>query len=273
MARSPTGSGAPATAVGRDPSREVAERLPVTDRRSWLMLLGVALLVLGGLAWAVLGRAPETVSGPGMVVPERGFVDVGTDAVGTVTAVLVQPGDLVDRGDVVARLLDLTGRPIAVSSPLTGRVATVLARTGGVSQPGVPIAVVDPSASPLVVVAFLPAGSGQQVRPGMTALVGLEAVPQAQFGMVSGVVAGVSPLPATAARVELLLGGDAALAAFFQRGGPVLEVTVALDRDPTTPSGYTWTLGSGPDVAITAGSLTDVAVVVDDGSVLSRVLR
>jgi hypothetical protein len=87
------------------------------------------------------------------------------------------------------------------------------------------------------------------------------------------VVRSVSTLPATADRIELLVGGNGSLSEYFMGEGPVLEVTVALDENAANPTGYNWTIGSGPDSELLTGSLAEVSVVINDYSPISRILR
>lgn len=255
-----------------DPADIVASRLPVTDRRSWLILLGVVVLIAGALVWAVLGSAPETARGRGMIVPQHGFVDVGRDVDGSVAELRVAPGDHVAAGDVVARL-KRGSLSIDVTAPTSGRVATILERAGGYSDPGQPIMTIDPDSGAETAVAFIPAVTGSTVRPGMPAQVGVASYPQSQFGTITGTVRSVAGLPATADRVELLVGGNPSLVDYFMAGGPVLEVTVDLDTDASTPSGYAWTVGTGPDEKLSTGTLVDVTVTIADRSPISRILR
>ncbi|MEI8334436.1 MAG: HlyD family efflux transporter periplasmic adaptor subunit [Chloroflexota bacterium] len=266
-------AGAALNANERDPTREVAQRLPITDRPSWLILLGLGLLVVAGIAWAVFGSAPDAVTGHGMVVPAEGFVEVGTELQGTVIAVDVLPGDEVQAGSVVARIRTDEGEPVTVTTPVDGRVATVLVRAGGVTDRGTALLTVEPSGSELVVVAFVAAGPGKRVQPGMPALVGLASVPRSQYGMLEGRVEAVSPVPVSPERVILIVGGNVSLAEYFLTEGPVLEVTVSLKDDATTPSGYAWTTGQGPSSAVTPGTLGEVSVVVSDEAPLQRIVR
>lgn len=258
--------------VEHDPADDVANQLPVTDRTSWIALLGVVVLLLGGLIWAVLGRAPETERGPGMIVPAHGFVDVGRDVDGFITALLVAPGDHVTAGQVVART-QKGDASADVRVPAPGNIATILERSGAYTNPGQPIMTLDPDHDAEVAVGFIPATSGAQTRPGMAALVGLAAYPESQYGTMTGVVKSVSALPATSDRIELLVGGNGSLADYFMAHGPVLEVTVVLDPNPDNPSGYNWTIGAGPDERLITGTLAEVAVVIADYSPISRILR
>jgi multidrug efflux pump subunit AcrA (membrane-fusion protein) len=254
------------------PADAVAARLPVTDRRGWTMLAAVALLVLAGLLWAVLGRAPETVSGTGMIVPANGFVDEGTSIAGSVTQILVSPGDAVEAGQPVAAVQTEAGATERIRASVAGIVVSVVARRGGITQPGTPLVIIDPVTTDIAV-GFLPAAEGGKVRVGMPALVAVSSFPEAQYGYISGTVRSVGQLPATAERIQLLVGGNDQLPGFVTAAGPVVEVAVALDADAGTPSGYAWTTGRGPDAQVPTGNLASVSVVLSDGSPLEQIMK
>lgn len=237
----------------------------------WLMLAGAALLVLAGLIWAAFGRAPDLVRGPGMVVPEAGFIQVGQEATGVVDAVYVRAGDRLDRDARIARLRTSDGAVI-VRSPAAGRVAAVLVAPGVVTPVGTSIVTLVPAGSPDVVVGFLPAGLAKRIRVGMTAQVAVESVPRSQYGMIVGTVTQVAEVPATDVGVRLRAGENTSLADYFLGTGPVLEVLVDLTRDPATPSGYKWTVGQGPPDQVTTGTLVAVGVVLGVSSPLDSLL-
>ena len=257
----------------RDPVAEIAARLPVTDRPSWLILLGLALLVAAGVAWAVFGQTPEMVAGPGIVVPERGFVEVGVALRGTVDQVFASPGDTIAAGSAIARIESETGESIVVTAPVSGMIATVLIREGGITDRGTALVTMEPKSSKPVVVAFVPAGPGKRVEPGMAAQVSLAAAPRSQYGSIVGKVLSVSPVPVSPERITMVVGGNPSLADYFMTSGPILEVTTALEPDPATPSGYKWTTGEGPRIAVTPGSLTQVAVIVEEAAPVQRILK
>lgn len=262
----------PSVAVADDPARAVAAAFPITDRKAWLAVLGIAVVFLGGFVWLVFGQAPQTVRADGMIVPGRGFIDVGRSIEGTLTEILVSPGDVVEEGDVVARISDRQ-RLLDVLAPADGTIASILERVGGPTMPGEPVLTMSSTTDAEVAVAFVPAQTGNVVKPGMQALVGIATYPESQFGTITGTVVAVSTLPATDERIDLLVGGNQALVRHFTEAGPVLEVSVRLDPDPAATSGYHWTIGRGPDERLAVGTLATVSVVIADGSPLSRILR
>lgn len=258
--------------AGADPVDAISARLPATDRRGWLLLTAVALLVVAGLLWAVLGRAPETVTGGGMIVPTRGFVDVGTFVSGSVTQVLVSPGEVVVEGQPVAVITEEDGSVDEIVTRVAGTVATIVASQGGITRPGLPLMTIDPADNANVAVGFLPAAEAGQIRVGMPALVAVSSFPQSQHGYITGTVRTIALLPATFDRIRLLVGGNDQLPEFFTADGPVVEVTISLDEDANNPTGYAWTSGRGPNATVTTGELASVAVVLSNNSPLERIL-
>ncbi len=255
-----------------DPAKAVASAFPVTDRKAWIAILGMALILAGAFVWLALGQVPQTVRGDAIVIPARGFVDIGQDSEGVVAEILVVPGQQVREGDVVARV-DVESQRQDVRAPDDGTIATILERVGGTTAPGQPLMTMSYSNEAEMVVGFVPADTGSVVREGMPALVAIATFPESQYGTMTGTVTNVSTLPATTDRVDLLVGGNDALVGYFTAKGPVLEVTVRLDPDPASATGYYWTIGTGPDQALTVGTLAQVTVLTSEGSPLGRFLQ
>ncbi|MDR3437887.1 NHLP bacteriocin system secretion protein [Telmatospirillum sp.] len=74
----------------------------VTSPASWLALLVVAGLVVGAIVWSFFGAVPVKIASRGILISPGGVLDVISSSQGRVTQFLVQPGDWVDSGTVVA---------------------------------------------------------------------------------------------------------------------------------------------------------------------------
>lgn len=254
-----------------DPSRAVAARSSVTPARLVIALIGLCLLVAAAVVWAFFGRAPETVNGNGIIIPSGGYTEVGTETRGVIKHVWVVPGDTVRAGQPVVEV-ERRDRMVTVSSNTAGVVVDVAARPGRPTGIGEPLVIIDPSARNLVTTAFLPAASAELVLPGMPALVSPSDAPKSQYGFIEGRVVSVAPAPVSRARVMTLLGDNEELADYFLTNGPVGEITVEMFTAETT-SGYAWTIGFGPEGAIDSGTLAEVQVVLNDGSVVDRIVQ
>ena len=76
----------------------------VTDAKGWLALAAVALLLAAAVTWGIFGKVPNKVTASGVLIPAGGLADVVAMADGQLAALEVAPGDLVQKGQIVARI-------------------------------------------------------------------------------------------------------------------------------------------------------------------------
>ena len=254
-----------------DPAAAVDARASVASRPLVIALVALCLLVAAVFAWATFGRAPQTVTGFGYIVPDGGFTEVGTTVSGLVESVKVEPGQRVRTGEELVRVVSEGNESISESvvSPAEGVVVEVVALPGRVTDPGDPMVYLQPDGAPLVVKGFIAATSSETITVGMPASVSPADAPRkAQYGVILGQVSAISPTPATAQRISFIVGGNASLVDYFLSEGPVIEVTIEMRQDPSTPSGYAWSIGQGPDIEVRAGTLSEATVMVRDTPVI-----
>lgn len=254
-----------------DPAAAVEARQGSVGRPLILALVALCLIVVGVFIWAIFGRAPQTVTGFGYVVPEGGYTEVGTRAAGLVDSVSVNAGQRVRVGEELVRvnLADGNSDVETLVSPVDGLVSEVVALPGRVTKPGDPMVFLQPDDAALVVKGFIPATSAGTIRVGMPAeITPADAPRRAQYGVILGTVTALSPTPATAERISFIVGGNSSLVDYFLSAGPVIEATVELKLDPSTPSGYAWSIGQGPDLEVRAGTLSEVTVELRDTPVI-----
>lgn len=252
-----------------DPAAVIDQRTSPVGRPLRITLLGLSLVVVAIVVWAFFGRVPQTVSGSGYVVPAQGFTEVGTAVNGLVDIVDIQPGQRVSQGEKLIRVNIKGGGIEWIVSPVDAIVSEVVALPGRITESGDPMVYLQPVDAALVVKAFIPATKASAIRIGAPVAVSPADAPRAaQYGVIRGSVTAMSPTPVSAERIVYIVGGNASLVDYFLVSGPVIEVTVELEQDPSTPSGYNWSIGQGPDVKVHAGSLSDVTVLLRDAPVL-----
>lgn len=160
-----------------------------------------------------------------------------------------------------------------VRAQSAGQVIEVKVGAGDVVAPGsalVTIARSQGNAEPIALV-YVPAGEGRRIQAGMTAELQPDTVERELFGSLAGRVVSVSPLPATREGMRRILRNDALVDQLLM-GGAVTEVQVALERDPTTPTGFRWSSSRGPEAGVGIGTLTAARVVIDRRRVLGWLL-
>lgn len=255
------------------PTRRIERRTNILTRPLILALIGVVVIVAGGVVWAVFARAPASVEGRGVVVPQGRTVVVRAPRSGVVTEVLVGASDPVEVGQAILRITGADGTTSAVGAHQAGAVIELRAAGGTRVHAGQLLAVITTDRRAHAAIAFMPAEPAESITPGMRALVSPANLPTAQYGAIEGVVTSLAPVPASTTRINALFVDNDSLTRYFTEQGPVLEVHVRLLTDPSTPSGFRWTVGDGPDSRVSAGTLAGVAVITDDASVASNLVR
>ncbi|KUO64316.1 MAG: hypothetical protein APF84_09775 [Gracilibacter sp. BRH_c7a] len=83
---------------------QLDQLMSVTSPRAWLALLGVAAILLTALMWGIFGSIPNTTSGEGILIKSGGVLNITHSSGGQIRDIKVEAGDIVKRGDVVARI-------------------------------------------------------------------------------------------------------------------------------------------------------------------------
>jgi HlyD family secretion protein len=160
---------------------------------------------------------------------------------------------------------------LTVVSLHSGRVLEILVDRGDVVTPGTPILSLDTTSEDLQAVLFVPASTGKKVLKGMQVRVSPSTVKREEFGAILGTVVRVAEFPSTARGMTRQLGNEA-LVDRLMKEGPPIQVDVALQRDPKTPTGYRWSSSQGPSVEISSGTLASGSVIVREDRPISLVI-
>ncbi len=83
---------------------QLDQLLQVTDPKGWLALGALGLLLLTSVAWGVFGSIPTEARGEGILLRRGGVTSVVAAENGQVEEILVSVGDVIEKGQVVARI-------------------------------------------------------------------------------------------------------------------------------------------------------------------------
>ncbi len=163
-----------------------------------------------------------------------------------------------DQQGVVAEMKIAAGDMLASGQPVISLLPTATTHTNQASTaPGQAKA---PADSGLQVVAYLASGEAKKVRPGMAIRVTPGNVKKEEFGSIVGKVISVAPIPATFEGMQHTLRNRTLVQTLAQTSAPI-EVRLALQSDPLSPSGLRWT-SRGPNYKLEAGTTVQAEVVV-----------
>jgi len=238
---------------------QLDQLLRFTDSKSWLALAALVALLIFGVAWGSFGQLTTKVSGDGVLVISEGARDVTSPRSGQLRELRVRVGDHVSTGQVIGVIAN--ARPIGqellqtqVLSPFAGKVAEVKAPPGSLVETGVPLISIRWDIDQMESTLYLPAVQAQDVRPGMDAEISPATVRRQEYGFLRGKVSSVSYDPVT--EETLMKTFESTLLVRSLRStGPVLEIRVALEPEPSTFSGYRWSTRIGPPVRLHGGTI------------------
>jgi multidrug efflux pump subunit AcrA (membrane-fusion protein) len=284
--------------------------LKITQPTAWMGLLMMLLLCASIVTWSVFGVLSVTVGAVGMIIDPAGIVNVFHDINGRVSEILVSPGAKVQKGDLLARIVNPTAlndimlsmlnvqhsrnmqevenslsnyddtidRMLlsdAVISPCEGIVTEVDVNPGDLITAGqTPICVIrqDQERDDIIAAMYVPADMGKKVSPGMVVQISPSGVDTKKDGYLMGVVRGVSMLPVSAAGMTKTLANPNLVNWILDRmRGAVMEVRVDLVRDAESPSGYLWSSIVGERPDITVGNVCTGQIVVERTPPLEKV--
>lgn len=83
---------------------QLDELIKVTSPRAWLALIAIGCILISAIAWGFLGSIPTKIEGQGILLNNGGVFSLQHHTSGQVVDVRFKLGDMVKKGDVVARI-------------------------------------------------------------------------------------------------------------------------------------------------------------------------
>ncbi len=147
-----------------------------------------------------------------------------------------------------------------VVTPYAGQVVEVQVSPGSLVQVGTPVISLQPDVVKLEAVLFTPAARAKEVQPEMDAEISPTEVRREEFGYIRGKVTFIADYPATEEALMRIFE-NAPLVRTLISGGPVTEVHVEMQADPSTPTGYRWSSAQGAPIKLSGGALCQGEIV------------
>lgn len=160
-----------------------------------------------------------------------------------------------------------------IVSPFNARVLDLAIAPNQVISPGSRIGSLDriDRTEDFITAAFLPIDAGKKISKGMSVQVTPTNVEKNRYGGILGKVTQVSPFPITVDDIDRMIGNPETARLLVGKGS-VIQVSVALEKNPATPSGYRWSSSKGPKNQLTTGTTTQVSIKVEERAPISYVI-
>ena len=83
---------------------QLDQLIKVTSPRAWLALIAISCLLISAIVWGFLGSIPTKIAGHGILLNNGSVISVQHNTSGQVIDVRFKLGDMVKKGDVLARI-------------------------------------------------------------------------------------------------------------------------------------------------------------------------
>lgn len=222
---------------------QVDTLLPLTSRRSWLLLVGAVALIVASIGYAAATTVTDTVDTVGRAVGATGVAVMVAPASGTVTDWTAESGTEFGVGESVLTI-DTADGPVPVTAPTDGLLWQQLVLAGEAVNAGDPLATLLADDSDRTLLVAVAEADAFAVAPG----------DEVRLGGLTGTVrvVGTAPVPPDVAASRLAIESSGMLLASDDGPTSVVLVTVELD------------------VPLNPGTVVAGEIVIDQSSLLSR---
>ncbi|TDO95269.1 NHLM bacteriocin system secretion protein [Halanaerobium saccharolyticum] len=273
--------------------------IKIVSRKDIFVSLAFFLILIVFISWSILGNIPSRISGTGVLMAGGGIKDISHNFEGLITDISVREGDLIEAGDIVARidqaeLIDKIkesklgleqnniqdqeelfseikkmqaeyGDRSQVKTDFSGRVLEIEFNRGDyLNQHQTLLSLEEHKAAERELEGFIyvSAFEGKKIKRGMDVKISPTFLKKEEYGFILAKVIKVSDFPVSKSRLNKIFGSTGLSEMFENRQG-IVELQVELITNKDNFSGLEWTSGSGPELKISSGSLCDALIIVD----------
>lgn len=242
----------------------------VTSPISWLVLVGVALIIVITGIWGFKGTIPTVLQTSGIIVNPDNTGAIYSDYTGTVSKIYKSAGSIVEKGEVVASVTTVQGdKTIVAKEP--GVITAVLQEAGtSVFTEGELFRFTPQVEGERVLVCYVPIMAAQRIKEGMKVLAYPSAVDTQKTGHLEGEIIEVSDYPVSVGNMWYVLGMDNMLADQFLQNGPVVSILCSLKSDKSSVNGLAWSGKEGKNINLPINSISEVKIITEENAPITK---
>ncbi len=248
--------------------------IKLTSPLSWLVLLGVVIIIVATLIWSIVGTLPTTQTVSGVMVNPESVCAYYSDCSGTVTKLLKKSGDQIKKDEGILTVKSNDGKEYTVKATTDGKISDYLVEVDAKIYSGAEIARYTPNISQdQVVVCYVPVSVAKQLEKDMKVLLYPTSVDSQKYGHMEAWVDSVGEYAAATSNMWYVVGADNMVADQFLQQGPVVSVVCRIKTDANTDSGFYWTSEKGKDVTVSNGTFVSAKIITDECAPITKLLN
>ncbi len=252
---------------------QLDKTIKITSPLSWLVILGVAVIISAFIFWSVSGNLPTTMTATGIVVNGYDTIPIHSMYAGKITeSELVLDKKLV-KGDVIGAIKNESGSESKIISTQTGTVTSVNFNVGDKINKYDLIARVTPDVeSDDIVIAYLPIEDGKKIQVGMKAIVTPASFDAQNYGHMEAAVVSVDDYITTGSEAMRVIGSNESLLKYISTDDPMVTVALSMKTDESAVNGYSWSSERGKQLEISEGELMDIKIIASESAPITKLL-
>lgn len=272
---------------------QLDQQVKIMRPRIWVLFAAVLVGVAAAITWAVIGTISSGVNYDGVIFDNENVESLNCTISGTIQDVLVDEGDSVSKGDILAVIsnaelinkiaelgirqkeypkgskkykklkdeIDQYVESSLIRSDVDGIVQRVELAGKAVTNGDVVATIVPQNAySYKEVLVYVPAEEAGALRTGMKAQITPSYVTREEYGYMEGIIMGVSRTLVTENNIIKRMGTtdyvDDILA-----DTDCVEVTIQLGIDEESQNSYKWSNSKGEELSINSGDRCQVYIL------------
>lgn len=253
---------------------QLDKSIVVTSPMSWTVLIGIALIIVCFVIWAICGTMPTTLEARGIVSNGIYTNSIYSDLSGTITEVLVKEGQTAEVGTTLLRIEDANKHIHEVIADARYKITKVCVNAGeSVNYTEELFGISPVSNGDAFVVFYVGVEQIPSISMGMEVVVNMPAFDNQKYGHMKGNIVAVDSYASSTESIRRILGTNEDVIEYLgMTGQPMVAVTCKLEKDDNSANGFFWSNDKGEEVSVNYGNIVDIKIIMDEQAPITKLI-
>lgn len=253
---------------------QLDKSIVVTSPMSWTILIGIALIIVCFMTWAICGTMPTTLEAKGIVSNGIYTNSVYSDLSGSITEILVKEGQIVENGTVLLKIEDANKQIHGVMADGKCKITKVCVNAGeAVNYTDELFGISPVSDSDAFVVFYVGVEQIPSIGVDMDVVVNMPAFDNQKYGHMKGKIVAVDSYASSSESIRRILGTNEEVIEYLgMMGQPMVAVTCKLEKDADSANGFFWSNDKGEELSVNYGNIVNVKIIMDEQAPITKLI-
>ena len=250
-------------------TEQLDKLIVISSPATWMYTIGMVIIVVTIIFWSFIGTIPNYINITGVFTNNQKFIDIFTESDGKIE-VFVEKGDVIQKGDLVATIASVENEnQKEIVSESNGVVSNIFVQDGQVITLGSKIIKIsaDTGTDEGIIVCYAP--YSHEIKEGMLVTITPDDMKKEKSGHLNGVVKEVDKYNSTYNEMMENLGDENLVKSLIEQQSTT-KITIELNKNTNSLSGYEWSNPRNNDVPIYEMSLVDLNIIIEEYAPITK---